>query len=247
MDYTLPSRFTAPVAMEFKGIVSDFLFLKVITFLGDKLGRREKFDERHIFYLKESINAITDLDPYFWDPYLFADMFLTWEFGEYEAANDFLLKAKKHRTNDFRIPYYIGFNYFYFMKDNANGAKYLMEASKLSGSPYYLATLAARLSVYAAQHKTAVIFLKEMLNNVKNKEAAQHLELRIKTLTILDQLEQKVAEYKKEFNEKPTKLDDLITVGLIENIPQDPYGGNFLLLNNGRVYTTSNMLKIQTK
>ncbi|MCD6199119.1 MAG: hypothetical protein J7K15_11225, partial [Deltaproteobacteria bacterium] len=169
MDYTLPSRFTGPAAMEFKGIVSDFLFLKVITFLGEKIGKNEKFGEQHFNYLEESVNTITDLDPYFWDAYLFADMLFTWDLGEYEAANRLLLKARQYRTDDYRVPYYLGFNYFFFLKDNINGAKYLMEASKLPGSPFYLASLASRLSAYALEHRTGIIFLKEMIKDSKNE------------------------------------------------------------------------------
>ena len=72
------------------------------------------------------------------------------------------------------------------MHDNEKGAKYLMEASRLPESPYYLATLAARLSVYSAKHRTAVIFLKNMLKDTKNEKIAGQLKLRINTLVLLE-------------------------------------------------------------
>ena len=243
MDYTLPSRFTGPAAMEFKGIVSDFLFLKVITFLGEKIGKSEKFGEQHFNYLEESVNTITDLDPYFWDAYLFADMLFTWDLGEYEAANKLLLKARQYRTDDYRVPYYLGFNYFFFLKDNINGAKYLMEASKLPGSPFYLASLASRLSAYALEHRTGIIFLKEMIKDTENERIKNDFMLRIKTLEIMDRLEQKVSEYQKSYQKQPSSLTELVTAGLIDKIPDDPYGGQFILLENGRVYTTSKMVR----
>jgi len=243
MDYTLPSRFTGPAAMEFKGIVSDFLFLKVITFLGERIGKQEEFSDQHFKYLGESVNTITDLDPYFWDAYLFADMIFTWDLKEYEAANELLLKARQYRTNDYRVPYYLGFNYFFFLKDNINGSKYLMEASKLPGSPYYLASLAARLSVYALEHRIGIIFLKEMIRDTENEQIKNEFMLRIKALEIMDQLEQKVREYKKTYRKLPSSLAGLVTAGLIDKIPNDPYGGQFVLLKNGRVYTTSKMLR----
>lgn len=245
MDYTLPSRFTVPAALEFKGVVSDFLFLKVITFLGERIGRHEKFGPAHVNYIKTSVDTITDLDPYFWDVYLFADMMLTWDVGAYGLANELLLKAMSYRRNDFRVPYFIGFNYFYFMQDNVNGSKYLMKASRLPGSPSYLAGLAARLSVYALQHKTAIAFLKEMLDETQNEKVARQLALRIKTLIALDRLEQKVAEYKKTYHHMPASIDQLVTAGLIDAIPEEPYGGKFILLNNGRVYTTSKMVRVR--
>jgi hypothetical protein len=243
MDYTLPSRFTGPAAMEFKGMVSDFLFLKVITFLGERIGKQEEFSDQHFKYLEESVNTITDLDPYFWDAYLFADMIFTWDLKEYEAANKLLLKARQYRTSDYRVPYYLGFNYFFFLKDNINGSRYLMEASKLPGSPYYLASLAARLSGYALEHRMGIIFLKEMIMDTENEQIKREFILRIKTLEIMDQLEQKVREYKKTYRKLPSSLAELVTVGLIDKIPNDPYGGQFIMMENGGVYTTSKMLR----
>jgi len=243
MDYTLPSKITGPASLEFKGMVSDFLFLKMITFLGEKISKHERFNEKHWQYLRTTVETITDLDPYFWDPYLFADMLLTWEAGKIEEANNILFKAMKYRTWDYRVPYYIGFNYFFFLRDNIKGAKYLMQASKLPHSPAYLPNLAARLSFYGVKTKTAILFLKKMSDEVSNPSLRNRFELRIKTLEIIDFLEAKVKIYKKRYGHIPSSLQTLVKVGLLKEIPRDPYGGKFLLLKNGRVYTTSKMLQ----
>ena len=118
-----------------------------------------------------------------------------------------------------------------------------MEASKLPGSPYYLASLAARLSVYALEYRTGIIFLKEMIKDTENEGIKQNFMLRIKALEIMDRLEQKVSEYQKIHQKRPSSLTELVTAGLIDKVPDDPYGGQFILLENGRVYTTSKMLK----
>ena len=242
VDYTLPSRFTGPMSLEFKGLVSDFLLFKFMTFIGGRVTELNDFDDQHWTYVTETLETITDLDPYFWDAYLFAETFLTWDAAKYEAANKLLLKARKYRTDDYRVPYYLGFNYYYFLKDNVNGAKYLMEASKLPGSPYYLASLAARLSAYASRHRIAIVFLKEMIKETKDERAIKEFKLRIKTLEILDMLEQKVMEYQEIYKKMPSSLTELETAGLIDKIPEDPYGGEFILMEEGRVYTTSKLL-----
>lgn len=242
MDYTLPSKVTGLVAMEFKGIVSDFLFLKVSTFFGDKFIKNEKLEKKHAEYLYNSVDIITDLDPWFWDAYLVADMMLTWDFKQIDLANKLLLKAREYRVNDFKVPYYIGFNYFYFLKDNANGAKYMMEAARLPGAPGYLASLAARLSMYQNQYGPAIIFLNDMLKTTHSPQLQKQFEIRLKTLVAMDGLEKKVHEFKKKFGTFPEHLSDLADKGLIESIPDDPYGGKFILLENKRVYTTSKMI-----
>lgn len=66
--------------------------------------------------------------------------------------------------------------------------------------------------------------------------------MRLKTLIIMDDLEKKVHAFKQKFGVFPGKLADLVDKGLAESIPDDPYGGKFVLLKNKRVYTTSKMI-----
>lgn len=247
MDYTLPSKVSGIIAMEFKGIVSDFLFLKMSTFLGEKFMNREGLEGQHGDYIYNSVDVITDLDPWFWDAYLFSNTLLTWDFGQIDRANTLLFKARKYRSRDFKVPYHIGFNYFYFLRDNRNGAKYMMEAAKLPESPSFLATLAARLSMYQNEYMPAILFLEDILKKTRNPALAKQIETRLKTLIILDDLEKKVREFRKRYGSFPLKITDLVQKGLIKAIPGDPYGGEFIILKNGRVYTTSKMVYSKNK
>jgi tetratricopeptide (TPR) repeat protein len=247
MGYTLPSKISGLAALEFKGILSDFLFLKVSTFLGDKFIKREMLADKHADYIYNSVDVITDLDPWFWDAYLFADLLLTWDFKKIDMANKLLFKAREYRTNDFKVPYHIGFNYFYFLKDNMNGAKYMMEAASLPGSPTWLNGLGTRLSVYQNQYKPAIMFLSETLKKTHNPALAKQMEIRLNTLIALDKLEKAVQEYKKIFGFLPLKITDLIDKGFVKTIPQDTNGGECIIQKNGRVFTTSNMIHKQKK
>ncbi len=242
MDYTLPSKVSGIVAMEFKGIVSDFLFLKVSTFLGDKFMKRLMLGDRHAEYIYNSVDVITDLDPWFWDAYLLANMVLSWDFRKIDKANTLLFKAREYRTDDFQVPYQIGFNYYYFLKDNTNGAKYMMEASKLPGSPAYLTSLAARLFMYQNQYKPAILFLKDVIAKTRNPVLKKRFETRLNTLIVLDDLEKAVDKFKEIYGHFPLKISDLVEKKIIEKIPQDPYGGDFFIMKNSRVFTTSKMV-----
>jgi tetratricopeptide (TPR) repeat protein len=242
MGYTLPSKIIGPASLEFSGIVSDFLFLKITTFFGGKFIQNEQLEEKHAIFLYDSMDILTDLDPWFWDAYLVADMILAWDFGKIDLANKLLFKAREYRTNDFQVPYHIGFNYFYFLKDNAKGAKYLMEAAQLPNAPGYLSSLATRLSMYQNQYGPAILFLNDILKSNHNPELQKQLEIRLETLLIMDGLEKKVHEFKKMFGIFPDQLSDLVDRQLVEFIPNDPYGGKFILLGNKRVYATSKMI-----
>jgi len=56
-------------------------------------------------------------------------------------------------------------------------------------------------------------------------------------------LKDKVAEYLKLFGKRPEHLQDLISEGLLAELPADPYGGIFFITKDGHVYTTSKLVR----
>lgn len=243
VNYALPSKFIGPMSLEFKGIASDFLLLKLMTFIGGELHEIKGSRKEHYNYIKGALDTITDLDPYFWDAYILAETLLAWDARDFTAANDLLLKARKHLPNDYRPPYYIGFNHFYFLKDNKSGARFFMEASRLPGRPSFLPSLATRLTVRDSDYQAGILFLKGMLRNTKNKVLIKRFKKRIQALESLYMLDMKVSRYERTYGRKPSSLEALVAEGLIREIPEDPYGGEFILMEDGRVYTTSDMRK----
>ena len=241
MGYILPSKFTAPASFEFKGIISDFLYLKMSTYLGGKIVNKEMMNRSQADFFYNTADIITDLDPWFWDAYLMSSMVLAWDFNRIDLANKLLKKATSYRTWDFNPPYYLGFNHYYFLKDNATASKYLMEAANRGGGPSFIVPLATRLSVYQNSLTPAILLLEEQLKTTQDPFMVKHLQTRLNVIIVLDKLEKRVTEYKKRYGHFPKKISDLITGKMIENLPKDPYGGKFYLLPNGHVFTTSNL------
>jgi hypothetical protein len=243
LEYTLPSALLKPLSLEFKGLMSDVLLVKFMTFVGGKTERLDQFTDEDWGSIRHTLDTITDLDPYFWDAYLFSQVFLTWDKKNYNAANELLAKARIYLPDDYRIPYYMGLNSYNFGKDSASGAKYLMEASKIPGAPFYLATLAARLSAYSSDYQRGIIFLSEMLKQTNDPDIADQYKLRIQILEQMNALEQLVAQFREKFNRAPAELSELVDAGLIHHLPADPYGGKFFINKEGRIDTTSKMVK----
>lgn len=241
MGYILPSKFTVPASLEFKGIVSDFLYLKMSTYLGGKIINKEKMNISQADFFYNTADIITSLDPWFWDAYLMSSMILVWDFNRVDLANKLLKKATTYRTWDFNPPYYLGFNHYYFLKDNATASTYLMEAAKRGGGPSFLVPLATRLSVYQNSLIPAILLLEEQLKTTQDPLMMTHLQTRLEVIITLDKLEKKVKEYKSRHGHFPKELSDLVSGNLIENLPEDPYGGTFYILPNGRVFTTSKL------
>jgi len=243
INLTLPSQFTGPMALEFKGLTSDILLFKFMTFVGSRTDKIATFGEEQWGHINTTLQTITDLDPYFWDAYLFAEMFLALQAGRIKDANHLLQKARKNIPNEWRVPFYIGFNHYYFQKDYKQAAAYFMEASKLPGAQSYLANLAARLTVFTNQHQVGIIFLEEMITETNDNKMKASLEKRLLTLKMMAFLNDKVTLYREKMHTMPKTLNELITAEIISELPQDPYGGEFILLQNGQIYTTSKLLQ----
>lgn len=238
----MPSRMVQAVSLEFNGLMADFLFLKTMFFVGEKIGEEKETSPQEWQLISNMIDRITDLDPSFWDPYLFGEMMLPWDAGMIEEANELMQKATWNRPNDYRPYYFLGFNHFFFQKKYKQAGKYLRLASKRPGAPYYLTGLAARFSHFGNDTGAGIAFLKKMRKQANSNQIKEYLDPRIKTLKIMARLKEKVVEYKEKYGEKPEKLANLVETGILAKIPADPYGGEFTLLANGRVYTTSKMV-----
>lgn len=237
--YIIPSKFSRILALGHKGVLADFLFLKTATFVGGRSGAGQPLNEEDWQYVIQSLDVVTDLDPYFTDPYMLAEGLLAWDAGKPEAANRLLEKGAAHRTFDWRLPFFIGFNNFYFLRDYETAADFIMTASRLPGSPAYLATLGARLAYYGGKSRTALLFLQEMLADTADPLLRQRLDLRLTALQRAVMIEEALEAFRQGEGREPSELAELVKAGYLEKMPLDPYGGQWGVLQNGRVFSTS--------
>jgi tetratricopeptide (TPR) repeat protein len=193
-----------------------------------------------LHWLYSNLVVITELDPYFEDAYYFGNAILTWDGGMYNEANALLRKGMEARNWDWQLPFFLGFNKFYFLKDNKGGADYLLEAAGRRGAPHFLPTLAARLYNNAGRAENAIGFLTVFWKNEKNERIKKNYEVRIEALKQVMLLEKAVLEYRRKTGKSPGNLKILTRSGLLQTIPKDPYGGVFYLAKDGSVMTTSN-------
>ena len=173
-----------------------------------------------------------------YDAYYFAQAALTWEVGEYRAANELLEYGMQYRTWDWYLPFFVGFNSAYFLKDYKSAGHYMQMAANLSGNPLFT-TLAARYYYEAGQTDLGIIFLETMEKGAKDAKVRKLYATRREALIAAKELEAAVARYRERFGRLPPDLGELVAVGILLRIPADPYGGRFYLAANGVVRSTS--------
>ncbi len=239
----LPSPLLRIMAMEFDGVASDFLFLEVLVFYGGAIDRAadEGMKDWEWQWLYQQLQAASDLDPYFYDPYYFGNANLTWGGGMYREANALLDKGTAHRHWDWTLPFYSGFNHFYFLHEPEQAAEDLMVAAKRPGASPFFARFAARLAYQGRQTENAVVFLEGFLQTVEDETIRKEVSIRLEALRTILSLERAVSAFREQFGRSPQSLSELVSAGILSALPPDPYGGEFYLGEDGRVITTSNL------
>lgn len=248
LGYLPHSQILKPLAGDQKLLMAEAAVVKVLFYYGTWI---QKLRENVIFTpelgnMYRTLVTASQLDPYNQDIYYFSQAAFTWEVGRVKEVNELLEYGMKYRTWDPWLPFYAGFNYSYFLKDNARAAHFFEMAAQKSANPLF-AGLAARYYYESDQTPLALAFLETMIRQAKDPSVRRTYELRRQALFAVMILQQATDEYRRRFGELPESLRQLIEAGLIEEIPIDPYGGEFYLDESGRVRTTSKLASLQTK
>jgi tetratricopeptide (TPR) repeat protein len=221
------------ISGEFKGLWADYLLLKASVFLGGYYEAvPEDWDAIYLMF-KQSLT----LDPYFFQTCYYTQGLFSWREGMHERAIELLKYPAKYRDWDWEPRFYIGFDYFYFLHDNLEGARYMGEAAKLPDAPPIVATLGARLAQREGRTEMAIALLHLMYDRAKDEELKKILEGRIKAHIGILSLERAIAAYKGKYGKKPGSLQALLDNGIVNRLPENPFGDNYLYdVETGRVF-----------
>lgn len=243
----LPPAVLKAVSLEFSGMVSDYLMLQTMVFHGERLMSKQPLTVEEWQATNLALQQVTTLDQRFWDPYVLAETSFPWDANMVQEANALLLKAASVRTDDYRPYFFLWFNHSYFLKDIETATKYLEKASRIPGAPVYLVTLAARNNLESGHTESGILFLEEILKETADPTRREWIMLRLQALKTIAFLEENIATYRQKFGTQPDSLQELVNKHLIKEIPPDPYGGNFFITENGKVYTSSKLMPVETK
>lgn len=237
----IPSPVLKITSLEFKGIVSDLLFITAMVFEGSTYQRKEppRVKPEEWQWLDKVLTASTDLDPYFIDPYYLANAHMTWDGGMIRETNILLEKGIRHRDWDWLLPFYAGFNSFYFLRDNAKAAEFLVIASQRPGPSEQLLSLASRLAYKEKKTENAILFLEAVAIKTEDKRLKLKYETRVRALKARLLLERSASAYKERFGRTPVSMQRMVEKGILHEIPKDPYGGKFFIGPGGEITCTS--------
>jgi tetratricopeptide (TPR) repeat protein len=233
----------APVIKALSGdhyqFLSQAISLQCLFYFGTLVAERGPEPNWNRIY--QVLYTSTRLDPYNMDAYYFAQAVLTWDARMPRRAIELLEYGFSYRDWDWYLPFFISFDYAFFLKDYTKAAQYLEKAAELNPRAAWLSTLAARYYYEGGRTALALAYLKELIPTARNESIKKHLMIRADALGRILELEEAVNAYRKRFHHAPDSIEKLVEKGFIERIPEDPYGGSFYLDENGKVRTTSKL------
>jgi len=237
----LPSpEVTYFAALEHKGLFSELIFYRTMFYYGALVsspGQRPDYQGLYSF-----IDSSTRLDPRNLDAYYFAQAILTWDAGLVKPVNALLARGIAKRPWDTDLPFYLAFNYYYFLGDFESAAKYFELAARLNPQIGYFTTLTARALYQANKTDIAIAYLKNQLRKSTSDVLIRELKVRLAALETIAFLEKVRADYQEKTRRPLTDLEELVRVGILKGIPPDPYGGVFYIdRHDGRIKTTSKL------
>jgi len=215
--------FLKVISGEFKGLMSDYLDLKAAIYKGGAYEIKDEDWQALYTLFKQSM----ELDPLFFHTGYYTQGMLAWRKGWHAKAVEILTIHADHRYWDWEPKFYLGFDYFYYLKDNTMGARYLKASSELPGAPTLTATLAARLMQRSGHTLTAIAFLKSMLESTKDEQIKENLARRLKAHLGVYQLEQARDRYQQKIGHLPPTLEELVAQGFIAQIPENTMADTF--------------------
>ena len=225
--YLPPTQFLRAVSLGYQQALADLLWFRAISYFG-----RHYRSDRIYPWLALMCNAVTDLDPRAEYVYRFGGVILPWEADRIDDGMALLEKGARNVPESWRLHYMLGFSYYFFKDDLAAASRSLRKASFLPGAPEFVTHLAVIVDAAHQGPDSAVDFLTELEDRDVNGEMREVIRQRIRELALsqeIDSLEAAAQRFQDSAHRPPADLGELVAAGLLARIPEEPFGGRYVL------------------
>ena len=227
LSYLPEGKYLKVAVLGYRELAADVLWLKAVQGLAGKQQTRQGYLGAY-----HAVDVLTELDPKFVHAYQYTGTVLGVVAGMVKESVALLTKGVKHNPTTWQLSFFLGYDYYYELRDPASAAKHFQTASLQSGAPSWVAGLAARMAVEANDPAAALEFLQRLYVQTHDEQLREGLARRIREVTAerdIRVLEQGVRTYRDRTQKVPKTLDDLVTSNIVSVIPADPFGGRYEL------------------
>ncbi|MFH7320917.1 hypothetical protein ACHHRT_09935 [Desulfurivibrio sp. D14AmB] len=191
-----------------KQLGGEIQFIKTAVFVGGGITMRDRLE--YAPPLAARLTAAAHLHPRFIDTYYLAQAVLPYIHDEYaELANDIHRRGMAVLPDNFVLPFFVGFNHFYHLKDPGQGAGYLHQAGQKPGAPVWFGHLAATLAGEGGDIYGGLFWLRAMLAAEEDELMQERYRHSISMFERAVTVQEAVLAYKAERAEYPSTLTEL--------------------------------------
>ncbi len=208
------------LTLDNEGLGADLFWIKGALYFGSHYRERDSFKFKWLYHI---LDLATDLDPHYYDVYWYGASLMP----SVKESIMLLNKGRKYFPQDWKLPEMIGFYYHYQCNDYLAAGKYYEIAGRLPGHPPFVPSLAGRFYTEGGDITSALRVLKNFYDTCEKEDLKKDFGCRIKQLHDIDLLGKKAEIFNERFSRYPKNLEELITYGIINNIPSEPYQGSY--------------------
>jgi hypothetical protein len=218
-------------AFGFDAVLGDYYWMQAVQIVGSPEG-----PARRSHHLGRLIDVVTTLDPWVDHAYRFAAIWMTDDEAAVRHANRLLERGIGHHPDEWRNRFYLGFNHFFYLGEDAAAAAALEPALGLPGAPLYLGRLVARLRSDAAggEIEAAAAFLGELLRQTEDPFARAEYEKALDEIEaerrarLLDAARE---EFRRRHGRDIARVEDLVQLQppVLRALPPEPHGWELTL------------------
>lgn len=187
-----------------------------------------------------NLELINNLDPKFSFPYAFTTLVLPGVSkrkapGKFQDTIVIAERGIREADPDWQIPFYLAVMYLVDLEDRPNAVKYFDIAAQTIGAPENIKSVSINFGTprhLREEIKDVWRAIYESATDERTRERAQNY---ISRMEILDFLERAVLVYEQKTGVSPKTLDALVSEGIINTIPPDPFGFPFYIQDDGTV------------
>jgi tetratricopeptide (TPR) repeat protein len=236
MAYFPSGRFVREASIEYQGLAADFVWLRAIQYYGYHLMSDRKYE-----WLGHVFGILASLDPAFIGAYHFGAITLAWDARKPHEAIDFLTQGMQANPVNWQIPFDAGFICYMVLRDYDRASTFFEVASKMPDAWFILARWAAIAKAKAGDFQTAREMWMDILKGTENRALKALVVRQLKNLIVeeaIDRLQKAAQRFEEDKRRPPRDLSELVGTGYVESIPDEPFGGQYVL-RNGKVLTTT--------
>jgi len=222
--YVPPPDYLKIVSGSFRSFCADMFYIRGVLAVAEKIEDTGTW----VDWVQKNFETATSLDPELTQSYFFAGVVIGRDEESINKGIQFLEKGFRRNPDEWQLPYWLGFNY-YQLGNYLKAIEFYQRASLLPGAPDYLKSNQAMLYYKAGRPDLGRVYLEGFLRSVEDSRQLKWIETKLRWLDNIVYLEEKVRQFRKAFGFWPQELEELVKTGILDEIPEDPFGKGYYL------------------